>query len=283
MNKIDIKSLFTKYGAFSRVRVSKNQKIRFLSTLMDEFKVLGFDKCKLYKTQYKQKTSYIGTAGDLNDSEYLFVTYYDTPVKRFNRQAYHPFADEQIEKEAKLNYLVPALVLVLTITIYIWKLLLPVLQRGLFNWHTVLAVLGAIILMLLLGRIVTYSGIPNRENLARNTSSVVGLIDLAEKLTRNQKTRVAFAFVDSGSINYFGYNVLKELLGSSQPKVLLFDSVSEADLRVEKHKSKQLDELFEDPLYVYGINDSEGPSSDLVNGVETFTRTLLHRLKEKKL
>lgn len=62
---MDIKNLFTRYGAFSSVRLSKNQKNRFLTTLFGDFKAFGFSTGKIYKTNYKQKLSIIGLIGNV--------------------------------------------------------------------------------------------------------------------------------------------------------------------------------------------------------------------------
>lgn len=276
---MDINNLYTRYGAFNRVRVTKNQKIRFLTTLLTEFNEVGIQG-KLYKTNYKQKMSIIGLIGDIHHSEYIYVTYYDTPVKNFIQSEYLPFNESQLKKRTKWNYLIPMFFSSVFFIIYILKILVPILQKGIQNIWELLAVLFSFPIMLFLAKVVKYGGIPSHDTLERNTSSVVTLVNFAKSLTRNQKSKVSFAFVDFGTTNYFGYHILKEILENSSCKVILLDNLS-SKIIIEENKNSWLDRNFNNPLYIHGKAAGRKSDGNLVEGVEKTTNYLIKSLNQQ--
>lgn len=272
---MDIKSLFTKYGAFARVRVSKNQKIRFLTTLLAEFRELGFKQGDMYKMDYKKKLSVIGTVGDILHSDYLCVTYYDTPVKNFVRTEYLPFDQEQLKVRTRWNYLIPMFLISIFFLIYTVKILVPTLQKGIKDIPGIIALVIVFLVMMILVKISQYGGIPSRDVFKTNTSSVITLINLAENLTAEQRKKVSFAFVDFGTMNYIGYHVLKEILGNKKCKIIFLDNISEGDLVLVEKKNSWLDNRFNNPMYIYSRSMNTVNNQNVIKGIEDATRNLL--------
>ncbi|MDT2485068.1 hypothetical protein [Enterococcus avium] len=279
---MDIKNLFTRYGAFARVRLSKNQKIRFLTTLLSDFKDVGFSVGKIYKTNYKQKLSIIGLIGNVKKSDFLYVTYYDTPVKNFSNTSYVPFDEKQLKARTKRNYLIPMVGLSIIFVAYIVGILVPILQKGIQNIGEIVLIFISFLIMLFLAKIVQYGGIPSRDTLERNTSSVITLLNFAGSLNKLQKGKISFAFVDYGTVNYLGYHILKELIGNSNCKVVFLDNITTDEKVVEGKKNQWLDTSFNKPTYIFGQPTAKGNTPLLVEGVEKSTEILLEYFNERK-
>lgn len=279
---MDIQNLFTRYGAFARVRLSKNQKIRFLTTLFGDFKALGFSTGKIYKTNYKQKLSVIGLIGNVKKSEFLYVTYYDTPVKNFSNTSYEPFNESQLKDRTRRNYLIPMVSVSVLFVTYVAAILVPILQKGIQHINQLVLILISFLLMLFLAKIVQYGGIPSRNTLERNTSSIVTLLNFAGSLNKVQKEKVSFAFIDYGTVNYLGYHVLKELVGNSKCKVVFLDNIVTDEAVVEGEKNQWLDDNFNKPTYIFCPPTTKGTASPLVEAVNNTTEDLLELFNERK-
>lgn len=279
---MDIQNLFTRYGAFTRVRLSKNQKIRFLTTLFGDFKALGFSTGKIYKTNYKQNLSVISLIGNVQKSEFLYVTYYDTPVKNFSNTSYEPFNESQLKNRTRRNYLIPMISVSVLFLTYVAAILVPILQKGIQHINQLVLILISFLLMLFLAKIVQYGGIPSRNTLERNTSSIVTLLNFAGSLNKMQKEKVSFAFIDYGTVNYLGYHVLKELMGNSKCKVVFLDNIVTDEAVVEGKKNKWLDDNFNKPTYIFCLSTAKGNVSPLVEAVNNTTEDLLELFNERK-
>ncbi len=276
-DSMDIKDLYVRYGALNAKRVSKNQKIRFLSTLATDFKNLGFEKSKIYKKKYKQKESYISVIGDLDKSKYLISTYYDTPSISFIGDIYEPFNDDKLKKLSKINYLIPIIVSIFLFVMYVYYLLTPTINDNLFTFKDILVLIGVFILMSIIVRIANYSGIPKKNNLVRNTSSILAMYKIAEKLNDYDRKKVAFAFVDFGTVDYFGYEILKGLISDHKHEVILLDSVGAGNIKISNDKSEVLKNDFIDPLFVYG-DKKEPLKNSLEFGVKIATETIIETI-----
>jgi len=257
MENITIDDLLVTFGARYNKRSSKNQKIRFLTVLMQNFEELGFRQTEIFKQKFQKKTSYISLVGDLDKADHLFITHYDTPVYDFTRSEYEPFNDDQLSKRNTVNYIVPMLLTIAVLFLVAYFGLIPNFQDNQFTFMDILMFLIVILLVIFMTQIAKSSGLSKRENLIRNTSSVVAMLEFAKKLPKNKKKKVAFAFVDHGSTDNLGYYFLKEYLTDNHFKTTtILDSVGSGNIEQSKTKSEILSSYFEDVQFVYGQSDT---------------------------
>lgn len=210
------------------------------------------------------------------------MTYYDTPVRNFSSTTYEPFDESQLKARTRRNYLIPMVSFSIIFVSYVVGILVPILQKGIQHIEQIILILISVLMMLFLAKIVQYGGIPSRDTLERNTSSIITLLNFAGSLNKGQKEKVSFAFVDYGTVNYLGYHILKELMGNSKCKVVFLDSITTDETVVERKKNKWLDDNFNKPAYIFGQPTAKENHSPLVEAVEKTTENLLELFNERK-
>lgn len=210
------------------------------------------------------------------------MTYYDTPVRNFSSTTYEPFDESQLKARTRRNYLIPMVSFSIIFISYVIGILVPILQKGIQHIEQIILILISVLMMLILAKIVQYGGIPSRDTLERNTSSIITLLNFAGSLNKGQKEQVSFAFVDYGTVNYLGYHILKELMGNSKCKVVFLDSITTDETVVERKKNKWLDDNFNKPAYIFGQPTAKENHSPLVEAVEKTTENLLELFNERK-
>lgn len=264
---MEIKDIYLKYGVLNSITVSRKQRIRYLTSLKSDFEDLGYKNMKIVRTKIKRKETIMGLVGDIKKSDYLFITHYDTPLVSFTGQSHDPFNDKQLEKNSKVNYLVPMIALTVILLSFAILVLIPSLSNGVFSFLDLVWVAVALFIMLMLTRVTQYSGVPKRYNLIRNNSSVVSLLNLARTLTLKERNKVAFAFVDYGCTDYFGHMVLSEFLENDKQKTVILDSVGNNHIEISTDKSNMLRNKFNNTTFIYGSESDE----EIVSSLEETT------------
>lgn len=264
---MDTKDLFMQFGVFSNKRVSQNQKVEYLTRLSHFFKKLNYSMTIL-KEKNRGKSSYISVVGDVKKAKYIIATHYDTPLIDILGKPHDPFNDKILERKSIKNLTLSLLLCIIVLFIMILFYVAPNFNNGVFNFHDILGGAIAIILVILVIRVVNNGGFMSRNNLARNTSSVVALLKFAQELNTN-KSDYAFAFVDYGNIDYFGYHVLRSYLGNYSKKIIMLDSVGNSNIEVSINKSSVLKEIFKKPIFIYGTGNNNKQDFDILSdGIE---------------
>lgn len=253
MNKTTINDLIMTFGIVNNLRITKNQKIRYLTIIQQYFENIGFDKMDILKYKVIKKKSYFSIIGDIEKADYVISTYYDTPTFNLLRQTYEPFDDDKRKRQNSMNYVVSMILITSIMLVLTLFLILPIYQDGIFGFKDVLASLVSVSILLLIIKFSRAGGFPAFGNIIRNTSSVVAMLKFASSLSLKEREKVAFAFVDYGCEDYLGYYALsKKLVKKKNQKIIFLDCIGAGNLHQSKVKSEILKSYFEHPLFIYG-------------------------------
>lgn len=224
---VETKDWLLRYGIILGKRHSLKERTKFLQSAQKEFAAMGYSvdttasEVHLFKNE--KRKFYNLYAGDLNDADIVYTTYYDTPVKSYGLYQPSAFQMKNNSSVLRLNLL---FLLIATISFgsILYFLLFPQIQvNGWFSLWTLLTAL----LMFLFYYLISYlrSGIPNRVNMIRNTSSILTLFNLANTLPKQKRKKVAFAFVDGGTYSDYGVQMLKAYFKKPKTKIVFLDGV----------------------------------------------------------
>lgn len=221
------KDRLARYSFLYRSRNTKKEKIRFLKSLVTDISQVRNDISVIKysnKKKYSIRNVYVG---DIQKADQIICTYYDTPPVYFGDYIF--FDRKKQEKQTTKAILCTSIIWVLLGVIGV--LLYMKLNSkvfGLFSVQTLCISLIYLGYFIILSKIS--KGVWNRNNLIRNTSSVLCLLQM---LTENKKQKkVAYAFIDDGC---YGEKGLDKLMNSvkKDAKIYYLDSIgAHANLNV---------------------------------------------------
>jgi len=256
------------FGVLSNKRVTENQKIQYLTRLSNYFEKNNYDT-KILKEKHRGKRSYIAVVGDVKRAKYIIATHYDTPMIDFLGKNHDPFNDKELEKKSTLNLTFSLVIFIFLLFLVINYYLIPQFGNNMFNLHDVVSGLITIFLLVQTYKIVKNGGFAKRHNLVRNTSSVIAILNFVKELKQNKKD-YAFAFVDYGTIDYFGYYVLDSYLGDISKKMILLDTIGTPEIEVSSDKSNVLSNIFGDVQFMYSTKKNLNENYEVLqNAVES--------------
>lgn len=240
------------FGVANNLRITQNQKIRYLTLLEHFFEQQGYSTIQILKYKFARKKSFIGIVGNLEQADIILATHYDTPVLNLPRD-YHPFDEEKQKKDNSNTYIVTMISFLVMLLLFSYFIVIPVYRDGQVTAMDFVAGVLCLFLLFIVVKISRYGGIPRLGNLIRNTSSVVTLLSFAKTLSKKERQRVAFAFVDYGCEDYLGYYALSSRIDrKKQQKVILLDCVGWGNLSLEKKTNGLLSSYFNQVTCVYG-------------------------------
>ena len=222
-----MKDKMLEYGVFLGKRVTPKQKEKFLAFVVRELSELNYET-KALRGEGRNKNTMNLIVGDLVKATTVFATYYDTPTKLFwSNTKYYPLNGSQtVKKSLVATYLVPVIFLFLSAVPILFVFLNPTLGG---DFHMpLLVVVVAISLM-----VSSYfsRGIANKVNFNRNTSGVLTLLEVANKIPAVQRKNVAFVFYDKGTSDNAGAKMMQQLLPTTLDKrqFIVVDCVAMGD------------------------------------------------------
>lgn len=240
------------YQHVYRTRRTAKQKQRFLAALVADIMEIRED---IQVIEYNQKKKYAANnlyVGDIETADRIICTYYDTPAQSFG--PYYLF-DRKKQSKATMNFILVSSLLMILAGGLLTFLYMNHSGQGfnLSSLGTVLMIVCYGIYFYLLSKVT--KGLSVRKNLIRNTSSILSLLTLMSK-TDKQKT--AFAFVDEGCYGDTGLEVLKDSCKASA-KIYYLDCVgADAELHIVGNDvRKDQQQLF----------DTQQRSNDRVNQI----------------
>lgn len=246
----DFKDWLFRYQYIYRVRKSKKNKSRFISSLVADISKIRDDIQVIEYGQHEKELSRNIYVGDIEQAERIICAHYDTPIKTIGSYIYFDKKKEQNKTTGTI--LVSSIIMILlglTMTFMYTKYATS--PFIFFSFSTLFIGIFYGIYFYFLSKIA--KGIPERNNLIRNTSSVLSLMEMLKEI-RDNKT--AFAFIDNGSYGNAGVGVLKttnqksaeifilDSIGSDAPLYLVGNdfSKSKADkLNIEYQNSDEFD------------------------------------------
>lgn len=199
-------------------RQSDKSKNKFIGALLTDLFDLGVTPTIIEFDRQKNRASRNIYIGDLSHSKRVICTYYDTPQKFFGD---YVLFDRDTQSRRTILYLIVTSVILLLIGFF--SLLYLINNQFLvFNFQNPRAYLGFLVILIffvVLGRVS--KGLPNRQNLIRNTSTLLLMLSMIEK---NNDEQTAFAFIDEGSLGEQGLKVLQSSV-SKNTLIFFLDSI----------------------------------------------------------
>jgi uncharacterized membrane protein len=192
------------YQYINRVRRTKKQKQRFLSTLVTDIAKVRQD---IRVIEYKQNKQYVSSnvyIGDVASADRIICTYYDTPLRHLG--PYYLF-DRLKQRKGTLRLIIVSTLIYLLVglaatLLYTKNGTSPFDLRQFSTWAVIFCYGIYFVLFSKLTK-----GLSSRKNKVRNTSSILAILSLITDL--NDK-KTAFAFIDEGCFGDTGLDFLKE-------------------------------------------------------------------------
>lgn len=281
METTKIKDFIFSYGFICGKRNNESQKKKFLRLAKKQFEQFGYDvhvtKAKLSCLRLETKNFYNLYAGDVKHAKMIFVTYYDTPIKTWVPVQQVAFQPGISKMNVYINMAISIIFLLAALSIF-YIFLFPHLNRyGFLNIWGIFTLCISLFTFLFIKH--TRCGIANRNNLTRNTSSIISFITLASQLRKDQKQNVAFVFLDEGTNSEYGLKMLDAYLGTSDPLKVYMDSISN---KGQLHCFTNLDLhciFHEDELHA--LNDKQKQYGDILLTAGNFINGKVIVTKEK--
>ena len=255
-----------------QVRKSRKQKDAFLSLLKAHYPQITVEQSGFIKSNNI-------ILGDISSAKTIFSAHYDTcarlPIPNF------------IAPRNVLISLLYSLLLLLPMIIILFAMNFPVsLISNNFWVHYVFTMVAATIMMALM-----IAGPANKHNANDNTSGVITLIEIYNRLTDQQRAQAAFIFFDNEEIGLLGSSQFKKKHGKEMENKLLinFDCVADGDhfliavtKDAEKIHGETLREIFkttENKAFAFGKADKIFYPSDHIGFPQALAVAAFHKKK----
>lgn len=196
-----------RYGAVTRKRFKKNEKLRFLTGISQEFLDMDY-KVDVKAAKIGKDTNYNLYAGNIETAKYIIAANYDTPPSTYGILPYKLFNARNRRLAIFISSILPMIILTAIGVLLIYKFAANEWSNGVFGFLDVLYTLALLIIVALMYHM--RAGIGSQSNFLRNTSSVITMLSFASKLSKNQRKNVAFVLTDFGCVNNIGDKLLSE-------------------------------------------------------------------------
>ena len=199
--------------SYWQVRKTKKQKLAFIRLMQSHFPELRVEESKIIHNRNL-------VAGDLETAEFILSAHYDTC-------AVLPFPNFVMPKNILMTVLYSLLICIPFFLIaFGFNLLLALVTDNfmLHYWLSLILLFGLIIL-------VFFAGIPNRHTANDNTSGVIMLCELMERMPEEMRKKVLFVFFDNEENGLLGSAFFRKLHKKelNNKLILNFDCVSDGD------------------------------------------------------
>ena len=220
----EFKDYVLRYGFILGKRVTEKQRKKFLTVAAQEFSQSSYEvvttASKLEGGKGVQKSFYNLYSGDFSAAEIIVASYYDTPFKTFSLSKQFAFENGYSQKNSCLNLLMGLGLVGATSLIYFF-LLSPIINS--YGFLSIPGLSTLLMMIAVFSCVINYrSGIPNKFNLVRNTSSLISIFIMAHKLPTELRRKVGFAFLDGGTTGSYGLTMLENYLTKDKKRVLIY-------------------------------------------------------------
>lgn len=219
-----------------QVRKTKTQKLRFIELMKSRFPELRIEESRILHSRNL-------VIGDLEQARVILSAHYDTCAAL-------PFPNFIMPKSLLITVLYSLLICIPFFLIaFGFNFLLALVTDNfmLHYWLTMAMLLGLIVLVFFLGP-------PNKHTANDNTSGVITLCELLERLPQEQRKKVVFVFFDNEENGLLGSAFFRKLHKKeiNDKLILNFDCVSDGDhillvlnKKAEKQHGAKLREIFQ--------------------------------------
>ncbi len=196
-----------------QIRKSKKQKLAFIDLIKENFENVNVEESKGISTSRNI------VIGDVKTAKTILTAHYDTPATM-------PLPNFLAPKNLVVTFgyqLIIGLILILIMGIVAFL-------ASIFT-DNVLIILAVEYLALFGFAYLLMAGKANKNNANDNTSGVITLIETMNKLSNEEKEKVAFVFFDNEELGLLGSRAFKKKYKKEMKEKLLinFDCVSDGD------------------------------------------------------
>lgn len=221
--KVMEKTLLEKYTTTFGCRFTRSQKKKFLSALHEDMSALGYSsEMILGKKLVSRSNSYL--FGNLKQAKTLIVVPYDTPEKKFwNKVLYFPMDGTKTASKTMMATYVPLLIVFAFVFVGVY-LVQPRLTSNIANFSLSLV-------MFILTFTLVYMmlhGFRNKNNFNRNSASISAVVEIARKLDKDERRKVAFLFTDKNKLHFLGADSSMKYFteNGKNPNLICFDCIA---------------------------------------------------------
>ena len=217
-NQTQLQDWFYRYGRLLDKRHTEKQKEIFIQSIIQDASALKLNaKIDEFKSTANDRENQNIYIGEISKADIIICTYYDTPSLHMGE---YRFFSQSFNRERTLRMGVLlsllALIIVFLFTLFI---VIPTLNvKGIYNIQSVFWILLYIPYFTLLRKFT--KGMSRGNNLIRNTSSILTMLELIKN--KKDKKKIAYAFLDGGTTNKAGILRLKE---KTDKNILFLDSI----------------------------------------------------------
>ena len=196
-----------------QVRKTKKQKLAFIRLMQSHFPELRVEESKILHNRNL-------VAGDWETAEFILSAHYDTC-------AVLPFPNFIMPKNLLITVLYSLLICIPFFLIaFGFNVLLSLVTDDflIHYWTSLLLIIGLVIL-------VFFLGLPNKHTANDNTSGVITLCELMERMPEEMRKKVLFVFFDNEENGLLGSAFFRKLHKKeiNDKLILNFDCVSDGD------------------------------------------------------
>lgn len=212
-----------KYTKTFGTRFTLRQKSRFTDELTKEFSDLGYEMKTIEGRKWLNKAKDL-FYGNLKTAKTVIVMPYDTPEKKFwHKVFYFPFDGTKTANKTMAATFVPIVLVYAVILLFVF------FGGKLVTDPAVSSILSVVMFALLLFLVYfMMHGIRNTQNFNRNSASIIAALDIAEKLSKDERKKVAFLFTDKNKSRFLGADIAgKEFKEAGKnPNVIYLDCIA---------------------------------------------------------
>lgn len=241
----NLKDLIFRYCILLGRRFSYKEKITFLRIISKELIQLGYNVdakiAKLKLARKKYENYYNAYIGDLDKADVVICTYYDTGINYFNLSKIFAF-NQKFNRSRYFLGLIPIFILfIISITLNYFIFIPNIHETSFISISGFLLIISTLLLFYLILKFK--NGIPNKKNFVCNTSSILVILNIINKMEKPLKKKIAFVLYDGGCSNQYGIKMLENYSEKIKKKKFIFlDSLGNSDsLLFFKPKSANFD------------------------------------------
>lgn len=204
-------------------RFSRAQKNKFKQALVTDMESFGYQETSIEGKRMLVLKAEDYFFGNMKRMKHVIVVPYDTPERKFwPKVYYYPLNGTKTMNKSLIAGYTPLILMYVFILVVIYGggALIPDPRV-----QTLLSFIMFAFVLLLLYMMI--HGIGNKKNYNRYSSAVAAAVELASRLSKDERQQVAFLFTDKNKSNFFGAKIAEErfVKEGKNPNVIVLDTI----------------------------------------------------------
>lgn len=217
-------TLLDKYTKTFGTRFTRRQKNKFLRALDEDMKPLGYEP-NLIKGKHLVSRANNYLYGNSKQMKTVLVIPYDTPEKKFwPKVIYFPMDGTKTTNKTMLATYFPLVFLFILVFLGVY-----IIQPRLKDAWMATGVSGLMFLLTLGLVYLMLHGVHNRKNYNRNSIAIAKAVELAQRMSKDERRRTGFLFTDKNRMRFLGAeSSMKYLVEKGKnPNIIVLDCIGQ--------------------------------------------------------